>query len=89
MVSQVNASRLLRVQEKKKASLTRSSVAIRRPDRRLSLTLLYFSAIPSIIFSIAYLLYRLTLTIQDGQGSFTIWIVLLIEILTSGKPTSA
>ena len=87
MVSQANETRLLRLQEKRKASPTGSGVAIRRPDRRLSLTLLYFSTISSIVTSVAYLLYRLTLSIQDDQGSFTVWIVLLVEILTTCKPT--
>lgn len=87
MVSVASTYRLQRSQEQKISSVSGRSAAFKKPDRRLSLTLLYFSTAASIVTSITYLLYRLTITIRESHANFTVWTVLLVEILTSGKIT--
>lgn len=74
-----------RLQEQNISSEPERSAASREPHRRLWLTLFFFSTAASIITSITYILYRVMLTIHGEHVSFIMWIVLLVEVLISGK----
>ena len=85
MESTATTFRRRRLQEQNVSSKPGKSAASREPHRHLSLTLFFFSTAASTITSITYVLYRVMLTIQGDHVSFTVWTVLLVEVLISGK----
>ena len=87
MASTASSFRTQKLQQQKVSPVPRRSATMRKPDRRLSLSFLYFSTAASLITSITYLFYRLAFAIRGDHVSFTMWTVLLIEILTSSKAT--
>lgn len=85
MESTATSFRRRRLQGQDVSSEPGRSAARREPHRRLSLTLFLFSTAASTITSLTYILYRVMLTIYWEHVSCTMWTVLLVEVLTSGK----
>ncbi|KAL6713144.1 hypothetical protein ACLMJK_009265 [Lecanora helva] len=75
--------RFRKTQAESNASVGSAIAVTRKPKERNPWVLVSVATAVSMVTSLIYLTYRLGSTIWEGEGNFVIWIVLLVELLTT------